>query len=150
MVPRLEGLPCKHMLAVYITATDKGDFTPQDFVRTFARLIPPFYLVANHAKGYSNPVLKPILTYLLSDATLPPCSALRTEKGKIAQMRKKGRSEGGFGKKIDPCKDLKQTKQNTDIDNLEAALELEGAKPSRTLRDSAKQLGNLLFGLFDT
>jgi hypothetical protein len=148
MVPRLEGLPCKHLLAVYITATDKGDFTPQDFVRTFARLIPPFYLVENYAKGYANPVLKPILTYLLSDATLPPCSAVRTEKGMIAQMRKKGRSEGGFGKKTD--KALKQTKQNTDIDNLEAALELEGAKPARTLRESAKQLGNLLFGLFDT
>jgi hypothetical protein len=150
--PRLEGLPCRHLLAIYLWGTARSQFSPEKFMQTFEKLIPSFYLVQCYARAYTIPVHKPQLTYLVADDTLPPCDGTRSTREPLSKKHKDGLSERGFAPlgsaSINPWSQLSKSKKNVNENSLEAALEQEAEKPERSLRGRVAAAANSLFGFF--
>jgi hypothetical protein len=146
-VPRLESVPCKHLLAVWLAGANSGSYTAERFVETFATLIPAYYLAKNYVKGYSQPIYKPNLTYLMSDDTLPPAGTGRADR---SRKRKPGLAERNFKplpQKYKKRQDLQKTQKNVAVNNLELALgSMATAQPQHTLRSRVSEFANLLFG----
>ncbi|KAJ1440840.1 hypothetical protein B484DRAFT_427299 [Ochromonadaceae sp. CCMP2298] len=83
--------------------------------------------------------------------TLPPCEAGCGDRSQLALKRKKDLVERNFAplpKKYNKRADLKKTKKNVEENCLERALEVEGPKRDRSLRQRANEFANMLFGTF--
>jgi hypothetical protein len=138
----LEGIPCEHLIAVYIKATAKEKIGPETFLKTFENIIPYCYRTKFYVKGYATYVHKAILTFIEdAEDVLPPCEAQRAGAGTRGPLRKKrllGPSERGFaavGVTV-KGKPYKKTKQNMKDKNLEDALDAAAKEPERSMRSA--------------
>jgi hypothetical protein len=118
-VPRLCGVPCQHLCAIYLLGTQQQCLGSQHFVSTFSSIIPDYYKKEGYARGYDKGTCRPIMTCVLDDDTLPP-------------PMERTRVEGGFKKKRPP-NPVAQTKKNMN-NTMDDALLAEKEKPAIVLR----------------
>jgi hypothetical protein len=138
----LEGLPCRHLIAVYVQRTPKFKLTAENFVQTFALVIPHFFITENYVRGYQLQVHRPILTHMeYADDVLPPCDASTgAHRGPTKLKRMLGAAErgwvavGGVQANKNP---YRKTKENIKANTLEGALLAEARKPERSLRNTS-------------
>jgi hypothetical protein len=92
--PRLNGLPCRHVIAVNTYLTNNKSVTTIAFTEVFADMIPSFYKKGEYMKGYADVVRRPIIECIQPDETEPP--QVDRRRGPPPLKRIPGRSEGGF------------------------------------------------------
>jgi hypothetical protein len=134
----LEGLPCWHLLAVYIQVTPKELLNADHFLQTFALVIPTCCRTEYYVKCYAMQVNKAILTYMeMDDDVLPPCDPKDTKRGPTKLKRFLGRTERGFASVVSVGgKPYKKTKQNIEEKRLDTALQALAEEPERSLRSA--------------
>jgi hypothetical protein len=141
-VPSLEGLTCRHLLAVYRFTDAAVQRTPQHFLATFKSVIPPFYKALEYCKGYEMQVFKPIRTCIEYDEDcLPPCDAKRIGKrGPVRMNRLLGPAERGWAQvtgttvTVEGKPYKKKTKTNINKYGLDIAIMAEGKQQERSTR----------------
>jgi hypothetical protein len=92
--PRLMGLICRHVIAVWRYLTSNKLITATVFMEVFGDMIPHYYKKGEYTRGYADVVLRPILDSIRADSTLPPLVDLRPGPPQLKRIP--GRSEGGF------------------------------------------------------
>lgn len=87
-MPLVKQLPCAHVYRAATLLGVKGSTVQNKFVGSI-------YQIQNYSKAYKGHVCLPNNADLSEDDTKPPPYVIR--RGKIAQKRKKGKAERGFG-----------------------------------------------------
>jgi hypothetical protein len=118
--PRLEGLPCRHLLCVYKLRYTRQEQSPEHLLRMFGMNIASFYYKDNYMHGYIASVMKPNVTYLVRGTTKAPKP--EKKKGPEQVARHLSASEGNFGSSKN-SRAIPRTEANIELYDLQAQLD---------------------------
>jgi hypothetical protein len=126
----LEGLFCRHMMAVYRLRYTQQQQTPVHLLKMLEHNIAEFYWKKNYVQGYTMSVVRPDVTYLAKSSTMAP----QPQKKKGPQELKRHLSwvEENTGKSSG-SRATPRTEKNMETYDIQAQLDRDIGKRS-TLR----------------